>query len=215
MNGWMNEWMNKWMTSEWGKWVLCSLLLSQFVRKKNRQKCPGISEIELSKNDLYFQNISPFSNSAGSLYVLVTQSCPTLCHPMECSPPGSSVLGIFQARIQEWVAIPFSRGSSQDVWEGQTQISHLASRFFTFWDTREVLQVGCMQLMKQIPVKWEGGQIKQSVTAWAKRSIISGNILVRSKLNRKKSYDRGSTMFCLINTCRIGLNVPWYNRFVL
>ena len=49
--------------------------------KKNRQKCPGISEIELSKNDLYFQNISPFSNSAGGLYVLVTQSCPTLCHP--------------------------------------------------------------------------------------------------------------------------------------
>ena len=51
------------------------------MRKKNRQKCPGISEIELSKNDLYFQNISPFSNSAGGLYVLVTQSCPTLCHP--------------------------------------------------------------------------------------------------------------------------------------
>ena len=85
--------------------------------KKNRQKCPGISEIELSKNDLYFQNISPFSNSAGGLYVLVTQSCPTLCHPMDCSPPGSSVLGISQARIQEWVAIPFSRGSSQ-CWGG-------------------------------------------------------------------------------------------------
>ena len=43
--------------------------------------------------------------------VLVAQSCPTLCDPMDCSPPGS-VHGILQARILEWVAIPFSRGSS-------------------------------------------------------------------------------------------------------
>ena len=41
--------------------------------------------------------------------VLVTQSCSTLCHPMDCSPPGSYVHGILQARKQEWVAIPFSR----------------------------------------------------------------------------------------------------------
>ena len=43
----------------------------------------------------------------------VAQSCPTLCDPMDCSPPGSSVHGIFQARVLEWVAISFSRGSSQ------------------------------------------------------------------------------------------------------
>ena len=42
----------------------------------------------------------------------VAQSCPTLCDPMNCSPPGSSVYGILQARILEWVAISFSRGSS-------------------------------------------------------------------------------------------------------
>ena len=40
------------------------------------------------------------------------QSCPTLCDPMDCSPPGSSVHGILQARLLEWVAIPFCRGSS-------------------------------------------------------------------------------------------------------
>ena len=45
--------------------------------------------------------------------VLVLQSCPTLWDPMDCSLPSSSVHGIFQARILEWVAIPFSRGSSQ------------------------------------------------------------------------------------------------------
>ena len=42
--------------------------------------------------------------------VLVAQSCPTLYDPMDCSPPSSSVHGIFQARILEWVAVPFSRG---------------------------------------------------------------------------------------------------------
>ena len=42
----------------------------------------------------------------------VAQSCPTLCHPMDCSLPSSSVHGIFQAIVQEWIAISFSRGSS-------------------------------------------------------------------------------------------------------
>ena len=44
---------------------------------------------------------------------LITQSCPTLCYLTDCSPPGSSVHGILQARILEWVAMPSSRGSSQ------------------------------------------------------------------------------------------------------
>ena len=43
----------------------------------------------------------------------VTQLCPNLCNPMDCSLPGSSVHGILQARILEWVAISSSRGSSQ------------------------------------------------------------------------------------------------------
>ena len=46
-------------------------------------------------------------------HVLVAQSCPTLCDPLDCSPPGSSVHGILQARTVEWGAISFSRGSSQ------------------------------------------------------------------------------------------------------
>ena len=44
---------------------------------------------------------------------LATKSCPALCDPMDCIPPGSSVHGILQARILVWVAIPFPRGSSQ------------------------------------------------------------------------------------------------------
>ena len=45
--------------------------------------------------------------------VLITQSCPTLCNRMDCSRQHSSVHGLLQARILEWVAIPFFRGSSQ------------------------------------------------------------------------------------------------------
>ena len=60
---------------------------------------------------------------------LVTQLYQTLCDPVDCSPPGSSVHGILQARTQEWVAMLFSRGSSQS--RGQTQVSRVAGRFFT------------------------------------------------------------------------------------
>ena len=59
----------------------------------------------------------------------------TLCDPMDCSLPGSSVHGILQARILEWVAIPFSRGSSQP--RDQTWVSYIAGRFFTIWATKE------------------------------------------------------------------------------
>ena len=48
--------------------------------------------------------------SSMKVKVLVTQSCPTLCNPMDCSLPGSSVHGILQTRILEWVTMPFSRG---------------------------------------------------------------------------------------------------------
>ena len=59
----------------------------------------------------------------------VTQSCPTFCDPMDCSLPGSSVHGIFQERVLEWVAISFSRGSSQP--RDGTRVSHTAGRCFT------------------------------------------------------------------------------------
>ena len=65
----------------------------------------------------------------------VTQSCPILWDPMDYSPSGSSVHGIFQARVLEWIAISFSRGSSQP--KNQTQVSRIAGRCFTIWAIRE------------------------------------------------------------------------------
>ena len=65
----------------------------------------------------------------------VTQSCLTLCDPMDCSPPGSSTHGTFQARVLEWIAISFSRGSSQP--RDRTRVSCTVGRCFTVWATRK------------------------------------------------------------------------------
>ena len=67
--------------------------------------------------------------------VLVTHSCLISCYPMHCRPPDSSVHGILQKKILEWVAIPFSSGSSQP--RDWTQVSHIAGGFFTLSATRE------------------------------------------------------------------------------
>ena len=78
--------------------------------------------------------------------VSVAQYCLILCIPKHCSPPGSSVHEIFQKRILEWVAIPFSRGSSQ--LRDLTQVSCTAGGFFTFWATIQFSSVAqlCLTL---------------------------------------------------------------------
>ena len=78
--------------------------------------------------------------------VLIAQLCLTLCDPMDCSLLGSSVHGILQARILEWVAIPFSRGSSQP--KDWTQVSCFASRLFTIWATLYLMSlVKCLYIL--------------------------------------------------------------------
>ena len=66
----------------------------------------------------------------------VAQSCLTLCDPMDCSLPGSSVHGIFQALVLEWIAISFSSRSSRP--RDRTQFSCIVDWRFTFWATREL-----------------------------------------------------------------------------
>ena len=87
--------------------------------------------------------------------VSVAQLCPTICNPMDCSLPGSSAHGTLQARILEWVAIPFSRGSSWS-WD-QTQASCIAGRVSTIWATREAFEVRveflfCIWLIVPVPL---------------------------------------------------------------
>ena len=107
----------------------------------------------------------------------VTQLCLTLCHPVDCSWPGSSVYGILQARILEWAAIPISRGSS---WlRDQTGVSLIEIRFITIWATRNAKyllwgvrskQTRCMR-----PEKWRG-ILKQS---GRENEASKGHIIVR------------------------------------
>ena len=77
-------------------------------------------------------------NISGHVCAQSLQSCPTLCDPMDCSLPGSSVHGILLARIVEWVTMPSYRGSSSS--RDQTPVSCvscIAGRFFTHWATLE------------------------------------------------------------------------------
>ena len=80
---------------------------------------------------------APPQSGCNHTYVcmFVAQSCPTLCDPVDYSLPGSSVHGILQARLLEWVAIPFSRESPQ--LRDWTQLSCMAGRFFTIWAIRK------------------------------------------------------------------------------
>ena len=77
--------------------------------------------------------------------VLTAQSCPTVCDPVDCGPPGSSVHGILQARTLERVATPFSRGSSPP--RDRTWVAHIAGRFFSVWATREA----CFSILSPVP----------------------------------------------------------------
>ena len=73
---------------------------------------------------LRFISDAPPSPSLWNVHAKPLQSCPTLCNPLDCGPPGSSVHGILQARILEWAAISFSRGSSGP--RDRTHVSYVA-----------------------------------------------------------------------------------------
>ena len=126
--------------------------------------------------------------------VLVCQLCLTLCNPMDCSSPGSSAHGILQARILEWVAIPFSGGSSQ--LRDQIRVSCIASRFFTIWATREgdsIPRNRNSQVMQwwrtRLPMQetWDVGSIPRSGKSPGEKN---GNPLQYSCLGNPK--DRGT-----------------------
>ena len=106
--------------------------------------------------------------------VLVTQSCPTLGDPMYCSPPGSSVHGILQARILEWVAIPFFTGSSWP--RDRTQVSGIAVRFFYHLSYQGSLSVLCSyQLVMRLNKKnfsSKGEKNGKQILYWARYWVL-------------------------------------------
>ena len=106
--------------------LLCLQKKSLFPKLKvPPNKCNQNTVAIICYNPLYFEKLI----SSKVVCVLVAQSCLTHCDPMDCSPPDSSVHRILQARILEWVAISFSRGSSCPM--DQTLVSCIAGGFFT------------------------------------------------------------------------------------
>ena len=98
---------------------------------------------------------------------LVARSCPTLCNLMDYSPPGSSIHGILQARILQWVAIPFPRGS---FWpRNWTPVSYIAGKYFTIWATREAQngwRKGGKYTIQYNNSAWKQKEILPFATAW-------------------------------------------------
>ena len=135
----------------WFFWILCLAYLKLSIAKKTRP--PSLEDY--------------------AVLCLVTQSCPTLCDPMDCGLPGSSVHGILQARILEWDVMSSSRWSSQP--RDWTQLSHITGRFFTILATRETdfhVQIHTMNSKKlgvgldALYVRWDPAEILNALKVW-------------------------------------------------
>ena len=127
--------------------------------------------------------------------MLFAWSCPTLCNPTDCSPPGSSVHGILQARIGDWVANPFSRGSSRPRIEPRW-ISGLAGRFFTGLSHQGFRAVGTFS-----KVFWAGkGSDYRSLRPHVALSWGLGPLLLSPA-----SREAPDTSLCLALLCTSGL----------
>ena len=95
--------------------------------------CQVPLSMEFSRQEYWFQIITLYTSNVCS----VAKSCPSLCDTMDCSPPGSSVHVILQARILEWVVVSFSRWCSWP--RDQTHVSCIGRRILYHWATREAL----------------------------------------------------------------------------
>ena len=110
-------WYEKWFENRWIHFLVLMVRIStQVGGKRNLNQLLSGSNIWPNMSVDYLRYVIWFVNFQRTplckyMYVLVAQSCPTLCNPMYCSPLGSSVHGILQARTLEWFPISFSNVS--------------------------------------------------------------------------------------------------------
>ena len=135
-------------------------------------------------------------------------SCVCLfCNPMDCSPPGSSVLGIFQARILEWVDISYSRGSSQP--RDPTFLSCLCRQVLYHWSTRETHWDACyltkVLLQYYLPGNYHPAQILKVIFFPLKKlkkfpsdAPVLGNLKPAGWCWEETIYRRGKTFPLLL-----------------
>ena len=126
-------------SSPYANHVTLGCCLSLLLKKRGcggyKPLCSIIAGI---KTQLYTTRVSTVPGTEYSKHFEseVAYSCPTLCKPIGCSLPSSSIHGIFQARVLEWVAISFSRGSSQS--RDQTQVSRITGRRFSCYYFKKI-----------------------------------------------------------------------------
>ena len=123
----------------------------------------------IEKDYKYYKSI-PYRN--------VAQSCPTLCDPTDCSLPGSSVHGIFQAIVLEGIAISFSSGSSWP--RDRTRVSRIVDRHFTVWATREVPLQPNVQAFHKDRTVYNGavwGEVPDARGHWSRGRRVNGRHL--------------------------------------
>ena len=125
-------------------------------------KTPGDSQASLAHTNIWIE----------LNWIEVAQLCPTLCDPMDCNLQGSSVHGILQARILEWVAISISRGSSQP--RDRTLVAHIVGRYFTIWE-REASHLVWPQVNSR-----EGTQLHPWTENWFK-DLLSITLPIRTR----------------------------------
>ena len=137
------------------------------------------------------------------------QSCLTLCNPMDYSPPGSCVHGLLQARILEWVAISFSRGSSQP--RDRTQVSRIGGRRFNLWDTylslsgRHKLGISCEPHDIYKESAGNAGVLGSIPESGRSPGEGNGNPLQYSRLGNP--MDRGAWRTIVLGVTRVGYNL--------
>ena len=124
----------------------------------------------------------------------VTQSCPTLCNPVD--PPGSSIHGILQARILEWAAISFSRGSSWP--RDRTQVSHIAGRRFILW--ANVLPVSFNMILPQFSLRATRHPVPRCV-CWEFSPIEPAFVHLSSLLLKGPGWSPGLSLCLHFCTC--------------
>ena len=129
------------------------------------------------------------------MQVRLLQSCPTLCDPVNCSPPGSSVRGILQSRILEWVATSFSRVSSQP--RNRCQVSHIAGGFFISICCYCLVAKSCQTLCNPMNCSLPGfsvhGILQARILKWVDISFSRGSSQPRDQthvscLGRRSLY---------------------------
>ena len=136
----------------------------------------------------------PFKSVALKI-ALVAKLCQTLCHSMDCNPSGSSVYGILQARILEWVAFPFSRESSQP--RSWTWVFCISGKFFTICWTLRLVGNAVEKFLKKMKsvTSVDTWMIRSEPYCWIEesfRDLDRRSNQLQHSLNPKPNLEQGS-----------------------